>query len=451
MSKEKNMNKYLTAPRSSDKMPKGIPYIIGNELAERFSFYGMKTILIVFMTQYLMDSNGELDVLSNQDATSWYHTFTFAVYLTPLIGAIISDIFLGKYKTILFLSIVYCLGHFTLAIDETRLGLMYGLTLISIGAGGIKSCVSAHVGDQFGKSNSHLLEKVFGWFYLSINLGAAASTMLTPILLKLYGPSIAFGVPGLLMFIATVLFWAGRNVFIHIPPSGKDFINEIKKKENIAGIIQLLPVYIFIMIFWALFDQTGSTWVLQAKDLNRHWLGINWLESQIQAVNPIMILILVPLLSYYIYPWLKTKFDLTPLRKISIGLFLAVPSFLIIGYLQYQIELGFKPSIAWQVFAYAILTTSEVFVSITCLEFSYTQAPNSMKSIVMGIFMVSIAFGNIFTTIFNKIMPASFIVADKYTASYFIFYAGLMLCTALFFLPILKYFKPKTYLHKEAA
>ena len=171
------MNNYLTAPRVSKNMPKGIPYIIGNELAERFSFYGMKCILIIFMTKYLMDTSGSLSPMNKEDATYWYHLFTSAVYLTPLLGAIIADAFFGKYKTILALSIVYCLGHLTLAMDETRLGLTLGLTLISIGAGGIKPCVSAHVGDQFGKTNSHLLEKIFSWFYLSINLGAFISTI----------------------------------------------------------------------------------------------------------------------------------------------------------------------------------------------------------------------------------------------------------------------------------
>ena len=98
------MSKYLTSPRKSAKIPKGIPYIIGNELAERFSFYGMKCILVVFMTKYLMDSNGNLDTMSDTDATFWYHLFTTAVYFTPIFGAILSDAFLGKYKTILLLS-----------------------------------------------------------------------------------------------------------------------------------------------------------------------------------------------------------------------------------------------------------------------------------------------------------------------------------------------------------
>jgi len=444
------MSNYLTSPRASKSMPKGIPYIIGNELAERFSFYGMKCILMIFMTKHLMDSTGEYATMDPNEATYWYHMFTSAVYYTPIIGAILSDAFLGKYKTILFLSIVYCMGHFALALDETRLGLMVGLTLISIGAGGIKPCVSAHVGDQFGKTNSYLFEKVFSWFYLSINLGAFVSTMLTPILLANYGSQIAFGVPGILMLVATIMFWMGRNVFIHVPPGGVKFLKETFSKEGMAAIFKLLPIYIFIAIFWALFDQTGSTWIIQANDLNRHWLGIEWLPSQIQAINPIMILIFAPTFAYFLYPKLNSLFELTPIRKISIGLFMAVPSFIIIGNLQAQIDIGLQPSIAWQVLAYAILTASEVFVSITCLEFSYTQAPRTMKSFIMGLFLMSVALGNTFTA-----LVSAFIVNDDGSlmlsgAEYFYFYAKLMFVTSMLFLLVVKFYKPKTYLHEEA-
>ena len=438
------MVKYSTSPRATKNMPKGIPYIIGNELAERFSFYGMKCILIVFMTKYLMDHNGNYNTMSNAEATHWYHLFTSAVYYTPILGAIISDVFLGKYKTILFLSIIYCLGHLTLALDETAWGLAIGLSLISVGAGGIKPCVSAHVGDQFGKTNSHLLEKVFSWFYLSINLGAFISTMLTPILLKHYGSHIAFGIPGILMFIATILFWMGRNTFIHIPPGGMKFLKEVFSREGLTAIGKLCIIYIFIAPFWSLFDQTGSTWIIQAENLNRNWLGINWLPSQIQAINPIMILIFAPTFTYFVYPKLNQYFELTPLKKINIGLFLTVPSFLIIAYLQSQIDLGNTPSIAWQILAYAILTAAEVLVSITCLEFSYTQAPNNIKSLIMGLFMLSIAVGNTFTMFVN-----SSITNVNDGASFFFFFAKIMLLTALLFMIVVKFFKSKTYLHQE--
>lgn len=443
------MSNYLASPVASENMPKGIPYIIGNELAERFSFYGMKCILIIFMTKYLMGEGGVLAPMNNEDATYWYHLFTSAVYFTPLIGAIIADAFFGKYKTILSLSIVYCLGHLTLALDESRLGLSIGLTLIAIGAGGIKPCVSAHVGDQFGKTNSKLLEKVFSWFYLSINFGAFISTLLTPIMLDKYGPSIAFGIPGVLMIMATYVFYLGRNEFIHIPAGGMGFIKETFSKKGISVISRLFIIYSFVAIFWALFDQTGSTWVLQAENLNRNWLGYDWLPSQIQAINPVMILILVPLFSYVIYPFMEKFIVLTPLKKINIGFFLAVPSFVIIGLVQSWIDAGQVPSIGWQIVAYAILTAAEVLVSITCLEFSYTQAPNSMKSLIMGFFMLSVSLGNIFTAGVNIFIQNSDGTSKLAGASYFYFFSGLMLATAILFILVTIFYKPKEYLQNE--
>ncbi|MDP6542035.1 MAG: MFS transporter, partial [Phycisphaerales bacterium] len=263
--------------------------------------------------------------------------------------------------------------------------------------GGIKPCVSAHVGDQFGKQNANLLEKVFGWFYFSINTGAFLSTLLTPWLLEWYGPHWAFGIPGVLMAIATIAFWMGRKVFIHIPPSGFSWFAETFSLDGIKALLKLSIIFVFIAVFWALFDQTGSSWVLQAEDLNRNWLGMNWLSSQIQAVNPIMILIYIPFFQFIVYPLINKVWKLTPIRKISVGLFVMVIGFAMVGIVQGWIDSGEKPSIGWQVLAYAILTASEVMVSITGLEFAYTQAPKKMKSVIMALFLMSVSLGNLFT------------------------------------------------------
>jgi len=174
-------------------MPPGVPYIIGNEAAERFSFYGMKGILTVFMTKHLLDASGNPDVMTDEEAKGIYHLFTAGAYFFPILGALLADVIWGKYRTILWISLMYCVGHGALALMDLgpatgawdmRPFLYIGLACIAVGAGGIKPCVSAHVGDQFGRSNQHLLTKIFNWFYFSITLGAAASTILTPILLK---------------------------------------------------------------------------------------------------------------------------------------------------------------------------------------------------------------------------------------------------------------------------
>lgn len=412
---------YLTAPVKSKELPKGIPYIIGNEAAERYSFYGMKAILVIFMTKYLMDADGNRAPMTETEATTWFHLFNSAVYFTPLLGAIIADAFFGKYKTIVSLSIVYCLGHLALALDESRLGLAIGLTLIAIGAGGIKPCVSAHVGDQFGKSNGHLLTKIFGWFYFSINLGAFASQIMTPILLDRYGPHIAFGVPGGLMLLATIVFWMGRRVFVHIPAGGMDFLRETFSKEGLKIIGRLCIIYLFVAVFWALFDQSGSKWVLQADRMDRNWLGFEWLPSQINAINPIMIMVFIPIFTWLIYPGLNKVFPLTPLRKMGIGFFVAVPSFLIPAWIEMQINAGELPNIIWQILAYVFLTAAEVFISITALEFSYTQAPKKMKSLILGFFLMSVSMGNLFTAGVNQFIqnPAPSFTPDK-TGTYVI-------------------------------
>ncbi len=404
MSTAESQSKYLTKPSATETgMPKGIPYIIGNEAAERFSFYGMRTILVIFMTRYLHYMvDGEVGAeMSKAAANEQYHDFVAWTYFFPVLGSILSDIFLGKYRTILWLSIVYCLGHLALALMGApgmtpSSWLLLGLFLIALGSGGIKPCVSAHVGDQFGPRNSHLMSRVFQWFYFAINFGSTFSTILTPILLKWYGPHIAFGVPGVLMAIATLMFWMGRHVFIHVPPGGWSFFKETFSKEGVFALLKLSIIYAFVAVFWSLFDQTGSSWVLQAENMDRNFLGVEWLESQIQVVNPILVLILIPLFQFAVYPAVDKVWKMTPIRKISVGLFFAAAGFALIMMAQMRIDRGETPSIAWQLWAYVVLTSAEIMISITGLEFSYTQAPKSMKSVVMAVWLFSVSLGNIF-------------------------------------------------------
>ena len=396
-----------TTAIDTEHMPPGIPWIIGNEAAERFSFYGMRAILVVYMTRYLylMDGAGGTP-MSEAEATEHYHAFAAWVYFTPLLGALLSDIFLGKYRTILLLSLVYCGGHAALAFMGTRghspYWLFAGLLLICIGSGGIKPCVSSNVGDQFGPSNQHLLTRIYNWFYFSINLGSGISTLLTPWLLDWYGPHWAFGVPGVLMGVATLLFWMGRHKFAHIPPGGAKFFRELRSREGLVALAKLIPLFLFFAVFWSLYDQTASTWVFQAGQMNCKFLGINWLASQIQAINPFLILGFIPLFTLVIYPFIERFAPLTPLRKIGSGLFLITLSFALTALAQSWIDAGRTPSIGWQLLAFAIITAAEMMVSVVGLEFAYTQAPKNMKSMIMSIFLFSTFIGNMFTSTTNR-------------------------------------------------
>jgi POT family proton-dependent oligopeptide transporter len=466
-------SEYLTAPIKTDKMPPGVPFIVGNEAAERFSYYGMNCILVPFMTHYLVSRSGAPDLMRPEQADAWYHTFVFCLYFLPILGAFMGDAILGKYRTILFVSIVYCFGHLALALDHTRLGLALGLGLIALGAGGIKPCVSANVGDQFGSTNQHLLTRVFSWFYFSINFGSTFATLLIPWLLDAYqlpaskaaslpswlvwilekphGPDIAFGTPGVLMLVATLVFWLGRKKFVHLPPVGlRNYLREISKTENLKALANLLILVPFAAMFWALWQQNFSSWVIQAEKMDRHLFGIEWKPEQIQTVNPLFILIMLPLFSYAVYPAIDKVFRLTPLRKFGIGLFVTAFSFLIVAWVQVLIDRGQTPHIMWQVVAFIALTAGEIMVSVTHLEFAYTQAPKKLKSLVMCTYLGAVSLGNLFTAAVNFLIQNKDGTVKLQGASYFFFFVGVLFATAVLFVFCAGFYKGRTYIQDEA-
>lgn len=447
-----------------NKFPPQIKYIVGNEACERYSYYGMRSILTVFMIQVLLFQEAK--------ATSVYHLFAGACYLTPLLGAWISDRIWGKYKTILYLSLIYCVGHAVLAIWETEYGLYVGLGLIALGSGGIKPCVSAHVGDQFKANQQHLLKKIYELFYFMINFGSFFSTLITPWTLDKFGPSVAFGIPGILMFIATFIFWLGRKQFVHVPPtksdghglipvvlsafkhnssrtSGMKFLDGAIKDhsqeqiEAVRAVFDIAKLFAAISVFWALFDQHGSSWVIQAMNMDLVFMGVQFSASQIAAWNPIMVMGLIPFFSLIVYPFFeKMGVQMTPLRRMTWGMFVGAISFLIIGMIQIWMDASDdKINVMWQFFPYLVITMAEVMISITGLEFAYTQAPRSMKSSIMSIWLLTVFFGNLITAYVSEIN--FFPVASS---GYFLFFAVLMALFAVVFWWMAKNYKIKNYM-----
>jgi POT family proton-dependent oligopeptide transporter len=218
MSQSATLDPQAASHTATGRMPRQIPYIIANEGCERFSFYGMRNILTPFLISTLLlfipaaDRAGE--------AKHVFHTFVIGVYFFPLLGGWIADRFFGKYNTVFWMSLVYCAGHACLAaFDDNVKGFYFGLFLIALGSGGIKPLVASFVGDQFDQTNKDKAKLVFDAFYWMINFGSFFASLLMPIFLKNYGPSIAFGIPGILMFIATIVFWMGKRKYVHVPPA----------------------------------------------------------------------------------------------------------------------------------------------------------------------------------------------------------------------------------------
>lgn len=437
------------------RMPPAIPYIIGNEIAERFSFYGMKAILMIYMTGALL--------MDKTEAASLGHLFNSAVYFLPFFGALLADIFWGKFRVIFTLSIVYCLGHFILALPGGFLGidaksaLIWGLVCIAVGAGGIKSCVSAIVGDQFNKSNQALLDRVFNWFYLSINIGSFFSMLLTPWLLKTFGPEVAFGVPGVLMALATIILWLGRKQYIVVPPAGWSFVKEAFSKKGLAAMGGIALIYLFLVIFWSVYDQNGYLWVEQASHMNpkifQDWAfmpesvrNCEFLPAQVQAVNPAFILLFIPLFTCWMYPFINRFYTLTLVRKMKWGLILGCVAALFPWVFERCAESGIVLNLGWQVVAYVFLTAAEVLVSVSALEFAYTQAPRSMKSLIMSFYLLPISAGNLFTSEINNLCSRSpdFLPG----ASYYWFFVVLSIVNAALFFVISRFYKEQTILQE---
>jgi len=432
---------YRTAPEDTDKMPAGIPYIVGNEAAERFSFYGMKAILMVFMTKHLL--------VDEHQAESYVHTFNMANYGFPLLGAIVADAWWGKYRTILWLSLAYCAGHLVISGWLTLPGLLLGLFLIAVGSGGIKPCVSAHVGDQFGTRNKDLLPRVYGWFYFSINFGSFFSTLLTPWLLshKDFGAEWAFGVPALLMAIATLVFWMGRNKYAHIPPVGPGVWVSCLTGERLRILLRMAGIFLFMSMFWAIYDQTSSVWVVQAAKMNKNfgWFALD--ESQMQAINPILVMAYIPLFTMVIYPLMGQWIQRRPLWKLVIGFYLTALTAACTAVVESWITAGHEVHAIWQVALYVILTAAEVMAYFTALEFAYTQAPPEMKSMVMAINLASVSVGNAFTALVTGLMANVPSIKTALAGERFHwFYCILMTLTATAFVYVAATYRGKTYL-----
>jgi proton-dependent oligopeptide transporter, POT family len=410
----------------ADGFPRQIPYIIGNEAAERFSFYGMRNILTLFVTGYLL-RNAPPEIQKEGDLV--LHWFVMGVYFFPLLGGYVADRFWGKYRTILWLSILYAIGQASLPVFvDNRLGFYGGLLLVAIGSGGIKPCVSAFAGDQFTAENKQLLPRLFAVFYWSINLGSFFASLLIPII---FGPKEhprpqwAFGVPAVLMAVATVVFWAGRKHYVHPPPVPRNPHSFVRvmwdvirgggwaaaaqkhPKEALDGsraVLKVVVVFLPVPFFWMLFDQKASTWVQQAQDMNLAIGPVTFSPAHMQVINPALVMLMIPFAQNVLYPaFERAGYPLKPLWRMTLGMFLAAVSFGLVALIQVQLDGGNKLSVLWQAAPYLFLTAAEVLVSVTGLEFAYRQAPLEMKGIITSFWLLTVTVGNLAVVLFKHL------------------------------------------------
>ena len=482
------------AVAADTRMPRQIGYIIGNEACERFSFYGMRNILVPFLISSVLLAY--LPQGSERDAAAKdiFHTFVIGVYFFPLLGGWLSDRYFGKYNTILWFSLVYCVGHAFLAMFESSAtGFYTGLFLIALGSGGIKPLVVSFCGDQFHQGNKHKAKLVFDAFYWIINFGSFFASLLAPLFLRHYGPAVAFGIPGVLMFIATLVFWAGRKQYVNVPPARHDpdaFFAVVKSAlradaagqgkpglvvavagvaaavlmlllwalsatvglawwpadfgfvitaclalgvvialggwgasmqldrargahpaaavDGVRAVLRILIVFALVTPFWSLFDQKASTWIIQGREMviphDQPWWPSLLIQdaAQMQALNPLLVMLLIPFNNLVLYPALRRMgFEPTALRRMGWGIAISGLSWIAAGVLQLWIDGGEPVSLAWQSLPYLLLTFGEVLVSATALEFAYSQAPHAMKGVIMAFWYLTSTFGSLWVLLTN--------------------------------------------------
>ncbi|XP_067145374.1 peptide transporter family 1-like isoform X1 [Centruroides vittatus] len=366
----------LLASASREPYPKAVFFLVGNEFCERFSYYGLRAVL----TLYLITDLG----YEKKTATALFHAFTMLCYFTPLFGACLADFLWGKFRTVVVLSCVYVLGEVLLSASSVphllpaRAFSLCGLVAVASGTGGIKPCVSSFGGDQFPPHQEERRRKFFSLFYLAINFGSLVSMLLTPVLradVHCFGRStcfpLAFGLPAVLMVVSTVVFVAGRPFYRTAAPSGDgasrvfrcvayalgrrwkskeeekrghwlDYADDVYDTKTISDAktcLSLLPLFLPLPVFWALFDQQGSTWTLQATELDTSVGGYRLNPDQLQAANPLLIVLFVPLFESAVYPLLDGCGWLTrPLQRMTVGGVLTALSFVLAGFLQLSVE-----------------------------------------------------------------------------------------------------------------
>ncbi|XP_078369517.1 solute carrier family 15 member 2-like isoform X1 [Oculina patagonica] len=365
------------------KFPKATWPILTTEFGERFSYYGIKTVLVLYLTKDLM--------FNKANGKSIYHAFSMTSYFTGVIGAMVADSWLGKYRTIAYTLILYSISEVLLTVtsvdtigQRNSIGPLISLFCMAIACGNIKPCLAAFGGDQFRKDQEHMLELFFAMFYASVNVGAVLCMWFIPMVrtdVQCFGrdcyPAV-FAINTVLIIVATVSLFAGKPLYVLKPPAGNVMIrvfkiighaisnkvsgsgpaqcnhwldnasDEYEQKEinDIKLLLRVLKMYIPLPVFWALFHQQGSSWTLQAEQMDGDLGGFTLRSDQIQALNPILVLILIPLYDGVIYPMFeRCQFPLSALKKMTGGLVLAAVAFVVCAFVQIQIQtIGEGPS-----------------------------------------------------------------------------------------------------------
>lgn len=450
-----------SAAQQQPALPESVWRILASEFGERFCYYGLRAILTLYFVSIGYSEAGAVSLFAYTSALA---------YFMPLLGGMVADFFLGRYRTILIFSLVYILGTSLLAVSAAygggATGASVALLLISVGTGGIKPCVSAFGADQLQQSDDITRARYFANFYLAINAGSIFSFAVIPTLRTKFGFPVAFAASAVVLSLALVVFVSGRESYRQSPPDSSFYVNiitEVKHRLSLAfggmkyrqiitsrvapttigsactdetnrpereldelprssaqsalvALRRLLPVMSLMPCFWALFDQQGSVWVLQAKSMRLDGvLPFGWqlTPEMLQITNPICVLVLVPLTTRFLEKWPRMfggKTSPPPLMRMVFGMLMAALAFVYSAALQWWVDSAPVASVPvlWQLPQFVLITLAEVLVSVVSLDYFYAQAPAEAKTAVSALALLTVSIGDVLCGLLYQVLAPHF-------------------------------------------
>jgi POT family proton-dependent oligopeptide transporter len=386
--------------------PKGLYVLFFTEMWERFSYYGMRAILTLYMVTQAAGNNPGLG-WDDAFALSIYGWYTMAVYVMSIPGGIIADRWLGQKKTVLWGGILLVLGHSVLAV-EAMWAFAAGLILIVLGVGGLKPNISTLVGGLYREGDSRR-DKGFTIFYIGINIGAWLAALIVGGVGEIYGWHYGFGLAGIGMTLGLIQYLYGQKHLKGVgepPAARKDTEEAIHKpltKIEKDRMVVLFLSFILIIAFWAAFEQAGGLMNIYTNEkVNRMFMGWQIPTSWFQSLNPLFIIIFGTPVAAFWFNRQKFGKEASTLFKMAVGIMIMGTGFLLMSGASVQASSAGQAGMYWVFFAYLLHTIGELCASPTALSFITKLAPVKYASFMMGAYFAATGFGNKFAGLLGE-------------------------------------------------
>ncbi|WP_242085577.1 peptide MFS transporter [Aestuariivivens sediminis] len=380
--------------------PVGLYVLFFTEMWERFSYYGMRAILVLYLVQSTTDSNAGLG-WSNGEALALYGWYTMLVYVMSIPGGWIADKFLGQKKSVLYGGILLVAGHSILAVEQMW-AFYSGLGLIIAGVGMLKPNISTMVGGLY-KQGDIRRDKGFTIFYIGINVGAFLSSLIVGYVGEVHGWHYGFGLAGIGMALGLIQYVVGQKYLRHVGnylgtsmnEEDKDLMKKPLTKIEKDRIVVLMISFLLVIVFWGAFEQAGGLMNIYAKEnTNRMLLGWEIPASWFQSLNAMFIIFLGTSVAAY---WAKRKLKgkvATSLFKMILGLIIMGTGFFFMSAAASEFNNTGSSAMYWLVLAYLFHTVGELCISPVALSYITKLAPVKYASLMMGIYFAMTGFGN---------------------------------------------------------